>query len=72
MMEENFGPVEEIEFFPRGDSSFAFVRFFMVQTAHLAFSNKDKIAELLETSKNFEFLFFSSHVPLLKCNILHK
>lgn len=53
IFEDNFGPVEAIEFFRRGKQSFAFVKFFMVQTACYAFTDKEKVSELLETSKNF-------------------
>lgn len=51
VIEDNFGPVEEIEFFGKKEQSFAFVKFYMVKTAFEAFSNKEKIAELLETGK---------------------
>jgi len=38
----------------------------MVQTAHLAFSNKEKIAELLESSKNLNFGFYITKEHILK------
>ncbi|EAR84871.1 RNA recognition motif (RRM) superfamily protein (macronuclear) [Tetrahymena thermophila SB210] len=51
IIEDFFGGIEEVEFFDRGKDSFAFIKFFMVQTAYLAFTNKEKIAELLETDQ---------------------
>lgn len=64
VIEDNFGPVEEIEFFGKKDQSFAFVKFFMVKTAYDAFTNKDRIAELLETGSSFVYLAFQ-FCPLL-------
>lgn len=47
IIEENFGPVENIEFFVRGKESFAFIKFSMVKTAYHAFTYKERLAELL-------------------------
>lgn len=41
VLEDNFGPVEKVEFFRKKEQSFAFVKFYMVQTAYYAFSNKE-------------------------------